>query len=350
MRTSYNKEDVEILLKDITGMVEPEDTVTRERKIQSGTHYCEMLPVEYVPSEKYNAAYEEMVAIYSKPVAKAVCVLSEKIYHENKTPVLVSLARAGIPAGILVKHYLKNKYQIDVPHYAISIIRGRGIDNNAMKHILDKHDGQNIVFVDGWTGKGAIRGQLSDALIDYPNVNNVLAVIADPAGVAELYGTSDDLMIPSACLNSTVSGLISRTLLRDDIISETDFHGALYYGEMASEDRSYSFIESVERYFDYDIKDIVFNKQDRPNGLEEARRIMEKYNVNSIHHVKPGIGETTRVLLRRVPEMVLINEADKNSNDLKPILRLAEEKHVPVSYETFTNYKVCGIIKKVADA
>jgi hypothetical protein len=353
MRTSYKENDVVILLKDITGMVTPEDTKTREQKIQSGTHYCEMLPVEYVPSKEYNAAYEEMIAVYSKPVAKAVCILSEKIYRKNNHPVLVSLARAGIPAGILIKRYLKKKYGVEVPHYSISIIRGRGIDKNAMKYILDRHDGKDIIFVDGWTGKGAIRNQLTEALVDYPDVTKDLAVIADPAGVAEIYGTESDLMIPSACLNSTVSGLISRTFLRDDIISETDFHGALYYGEMESEDRSYKFINDIEVYFDSYIEniseDMLCDNPKRTSGLADVHAIMEKYGVKDVNLVKPGIGETTRVLLRRVPDVVIINKSDAESEDLKPILRLAKEKNVPVKYEELSSYKVCGVIKKMAD-
>lgn len=350
MKTSYKENDVIILLKDISGMVVPEDTKTRELKIQSGTHYCEMLPIEYIPTEEYNATYEEMISIYSKPVAKAVSVLSEKIYHTNNNPVLVSLARAGIPAGILIKHYLKNKYEINVPHYAISIIRGRGIDTNAMKYILDRHKGENIIFVDGWTGKGAIKNQLTEALSDYPTVNRKLAVIADPAGVAELYGTPDDLMIPSACLNSTVSGLISRTFLRNDIISETDFHGAIYYSEMESKDKSYQFINDIETYFDYNVKNISYEVEKRLNGLTDVHTIMNKYGIVDVNLVKPGIGETTRVLLRRVPDLVIINESDKDSNDLKPILRLAKEKNVPINYEKLSCYKVCGLIKNMADA
>lgn len=348
MQTSYKENDVKILLKDITGLVQPEDTKTRESKIQSGTHYCEMLPIEYVPTEEYNAAYEEMLEIYSKDVAKAVCILSEKIYEANSAPVLVSLARAGIPAGILIKHYLEKKYDIDVPHFAISIIRGRGIDKNAMAYILDKYDGKDIIFVDGWTGKGAIRNQLDEALRDYPNVNNELAVIADPAGVAELYGTSDDLMIPSACLNSTVSGLISRTFLRNDIISSTDFHGAVYYKEMKSEDRSYQFIESIEKYFDFNVS--IPENHKRPVGFKDVRYIMKKYGIKDSNLIKPGIGETTRVLLRRVPDLVLINSKYKETKDLKPIIRLAAEKNVPVKYEELSCYKVCGLIKNMADA
>ena len=57
MKSSYSIDDVQILLKDITGMVEPLPTAERERLIQSGVHYSEMLPLEYRPSEKYLNAY-----------------------------------------------------------------------------------------------------------------------------------------------------------------------------------------------------------------------------------------------------------------------------------------------------
>ena len=57
MRSSYAPEDVTILLKDITGQIEPLPASERERRIQSGTHYCEMLPLEYKPSEAYMEAY-----------------------------------------------------------------------------------------------------------------------------------------------------------------------------------------------------------------------------------------------------------------------------------------------------
>ena len=50
------------------------------------------------------------------------------------------------------------------------------------------------------------------------DVYNLLAVLADPGVCAPILGTRDDFLIPSACLNSTVSGLVSRTVLRDDLI------------------------------------------------------------------------------------------------------------------------------------
>ncbi len=38
MRSSYKKEDVVLLLKDITGLVKPQPASERERLIQSGKH------------------------------------------------------------------------------------------------------------------------------------------------------------------------------------------------------------------------------------------------------------------------------------------------------------------------
>ena len=44
------------------------------------------------------------------------------------------------------------------------------------------------------------------------------------ANITDLCGTHEDILIPSSCLNATVTGLISRTFLRADIIGKNDFH------------------------------------------------------------------------------------------------------------------------------
>ena len=153
MRSSYLEDDVILLLKDITGMVEPQSTQERERLIQSGRHYCEMLPIEYVPTEKYMEVYAEALRNYSKPVALAVGRLCDKIVEKKgRNIVLVSLARAGIPIGILIKRYMKFRYDIEVSHYSISIIRGKGIDGNAIKYLLERYPAESLLFLDGWIG------------------------------------------------------------------------------------------------------------------------------------------------------------------------------------------------------
>ncbi len=354
MRSSYCENDVILLLKDITGMVQPQPTEERERLIQSGRHYCEMLPIEYVPSRRYMEVYEEALETYARPTAQAVGVLADKIMErKGKNVVLISLARAGIPIGILLKRYLRFKYKADVAHFSISIIRGKGIDKNAMKYLLDCYDAAQLQFVDGWIGKGAILNELRKNLSEFEGVSPEIAVVADPANVTELCGTHDDILIPSSCLNCTVSGLISRTFLRDDIIGEHDFHGAVYYGELADADLSYSFIEAIEKEFS---ENQFSEKQCQDGagvpgvGVDEVREIAGRYGVDDLNLVKPGIGETTRVLLRRVPWKILIDERYRDHAALAHILRLAQEKGVPVEHYPLVHYKACGIIKKLADA
>ena len=84
MRSSYRDEDVTLLLKDITGMVQPQPTEEREKLIQAGKHYSEMLPVEYVPTEKYMQVYREALKNYAKPVALAVGRLADKIIEKKE--------------------------------------------------------------------------------------------------------------------------------------------------------------------------------------------------------------------------------------------------------------------------
>lgn len=347
MQSSFIDDDVKLLLKDITGLVIPLSAKEREPLIQSGTHYCEMLPLEYQPTERYNRLYydylEEGALITAQAAADLSSILFKK-YGENIT--LVSLARAGIPAGILVKRFLKYKYNINAVHYAVSIIRDKGIDNNAIKYILNHHSAESIVFIDGWTGKGAIQNELIKSLKNYDNINKELAVLADPANITQYAGTYEDILIPSSCFNCTVSGLISRTFLRNDIIKEDDFHGAAYYEEFKHDDKTYEFIDKCCKYFpEIEIKNI---KRPVTKGIDEVNNIAKTYNISNINFIKPGIGETTRVLLRRIPWKIIINSTVEGS-DIKHIIQLAKEKNVEIINYPLKNYKACGIIKNMAD-
>lgn len=360
MKSSYLDRDVTLLLKDISGLVTPLPTKEREQLIQSGVHYCEMLPLEYKPTPKYMEAYHFALKAYAKTTADAVCQVAEKIYvsiaedfrqEDKATPeiVLVSLARAGIPIGILIKRYLEHKYNISVFHYSISIIRDRGIDDNAIQYILNHHHPKSVRFVDGWIGKGAIQRELKQALNAYPELNPTLAVLSDPAHITDLCGTHEDILIPSSCLNSTVSGLISRTFLRSDIIGEKDFHGAVFYSELMDEDLSYEFIDAIEQHFDYNPK-LIDTTPSGITGLSEVETIAKDFNIDNINFIKPGIGEATRVLIRRVPWKLLVCPGARQNPLLAHLLQLAEEKQVPVEEYPLHNYIACGIIKNVADA
>ncbi|MEZ3438114.1 MAG: phosphoribosyltransferase [Oscillospiraceae bacterium] len=344
MRTSLKSADCQLLLKDITGKIKPMPPCERELLIRKGVHYCELLPAEHQPSETYLQQYNAGLRTWGRQAAESVRAVAENILAaKGENVVIVSLARAGTPVGVLIKRYLKQSHDVDCAHYSISIIRGRGIDRNAMRYILARHSPENIQFVDGWTGKGAITRQLNEALTEFPEVDGRLAVLADPAGVCEIYGTRNDIFIPCSCLNSVVSGLFSRTVLRYDLISDSDFHGAAYFEDLEGSDKTYEFIDAIEReiallppFEDYECLPAD------GKGLEETRKIAQKFGVFDLNLVKPSIGETTRVLLRRVPRVILVRSLE--SPLTKHLLQLAAEKSVPVQEYPLRRYEAVGII------
>lgn len=351
MESSFRKEDVTLLLKDLTGRMTPLPTEVRERRIQSGTHYSEMLPLEYRPSDKYIRTYENALEVFGQSTADAVAEVSEKIRRKKgKNLVLVSLARAGTPPGILIRRYIRARYGDDCPHYSVSIIRDRGIDRNAVRFLLERYRPEDLQFVDGWTGKGVIYRELQKEISRFPGVSPELAVLADPAFLTGLCGTHGDIMIPSSCLNCTVCGLISRTVLNESLIGPDDFHGAVFYGGLRDEDRTGAFLDRVESLFRFPPDRAEPAEGEKPeSGIKTVRRIAEAYGVSDLNFVKPGIGETTRVLLRRVPWKVLISPRAAGGRELDHVLQLAGEKGVDVEYTELGNYKCCGLIRQLSD-
>ena len=350
--SSYSPDDVTILLQDVRGKVPILDTAEREKLNQSGVHYSEMLPLEYVPSPDYLKIYYDILESQGQETAQATVNLAEKLVQrkgiENIT--LVSLARAGTPIGILIKRYLEQTYKVTIPHYTISIIRGKGIDKAAMKTILEQHPAKSIVFVDGWIGKGAINRVLKEAIeeLNIPELSPELAVLSDPASETTLYGTTEDFLIPSACLNSTVSGLISRTV-HLKTMTDQELHGAVYYQENEASDVSLEFLTKIESYFS------TLQPQPTPNpintdmkGIDEVEKIAKEFKVKDINKIKPSLGQTIRVLLRRVPDVILIRP-DANPNIIAPIRQLAKEKNIPIQEYPLQKYNACGIIKDIAD-
>ncbi len=350
MFSTYRAEDVTLLLKDISGLVTPMGTKEREARIQSGVHYSEMLPLEYEPSEAYLQTYYDALSRYAPMTAEAAARVAERIWAEKgKDAVLVSLARAGTSIGVLIKRYLRETYHMEAAHYTVSIIRGKGIDPNAMTYILARHRPQDIQFVDGWTGKGAIQRELDRAMEAYPGVDAGLAVLSDPAYVAAKCGTHDDFLIASSCLNSTVSGLLSRTFERKDIIGPEDFHGAMFYRDLQSQDLTYQFIDTVACEFPAPGTLAPLPEPAvETTGMDEVRGLCRAFGIEDINLVKPSIGEATRVLLRRVPWKLLVHSLN-DPEHLGHLYQLAKEKGVEVVEYPLHHYRACGLIRSLAD-
>ncbi|MFE2606620.1 phosphoribosyltransferase [Streptomyces mirabilis] len=356
--SSYAPDEVGWLLQDLSDVTLEAPTEEREEAIQSGgAHYAESLPVEYQPSPQYQELFQTALGTSAARIAQAVGAVTELVLAERSPhPVLVSLARAGTPVGVLMRRWAQHRHGLDLPHYAVSIVRGRGIDANALRWLAAHHDPADVVFVDGWTGKGAITRELTEAIREFESAEGVtgfdpeIAVLADPGSCVRTYGTREDFLIPSACLNSTVSGLISRTVLRSDLVGEYDFHGAKFYRELAGSDVSVDFLDAVAAHFP-DVADaacaqakelLATDRTPTWEGWAAVERISEEYEIRDVNLVKPGVGETTRVLLRRVPWKILARAGA--GTDLDHVRLLAQQRGVPVEEVDELPYTCVGLI------
>lgn len=350
---SYAAEDCLFLLKPI--QADYQTIANKEQLIQSGQmHYSEVIHKEPPPTQEYTALFLRMTEQYKARLAAEVMRLASLISQQRKgNIVLLSLARAGTPIGVLLQRVLTHFFQRNSSHYSISIIRDRGIDENALDYILEQgYQAEEIVFVDGWTAKGVITRELKQALRKYNQSRGVeipaeLFVISDIGGTADVQATFEDYTIPSALMNSTVSGLVSRSILNQQIGAD-DFHGCVSYQHLHEYDRSNWFVDQVSEHFSIGKMAPIISqsKQERQQitqaFLDEVRL---QYDVSDINRIKPGIAEATRVLLRRVPDQLLIQQA--GHSDTQHLEQLAYEKGVNIKIIPEMPFGACALIKDV---
>jgi adenine/guanine phosphoribosyltransferase-like PRPP-binding protein len=360
---SYAADEVLWLLKDLSEVDLEAPTEEREEAIQTrGAHYASSLPIEYQPSAEYQQLYRNALRRSSVQVAHAVGVVAELVLAERgPSAVLVSLARAGTPVGILIRRWVADMHGIELPHYAASIVRGRGIDMMALRYLAARHDPTSIVFIDGWTGKGAIARELAVAvhrantalrLSADAGFSSELAVLADTGACVRLFGTREDYLIPSACLNSTVSGLVSRTVLNDSHIGAADFHGAKFYRHLEDADLSNGFLAAISARFTEVRQGVAQTIADRAagrvateptwQGWEMVAELGRRYGIDQVNLIKPGVGETTRVLLRRMPWKVLMRR--DRVDELEHVIVLARQRGVSVEFVDDLTYSCVGLI------
>lgn len=326
---TYQLADVEFLLQ--VRQIPSYSIAQKEALIGQGVHYGHLLSREQAPSALYQNLFTSSLARNAPRLAQNILSLAHALRAKQKT-VLVSLARGGTPIGVLLKRSLE-LLGVTVKHYSVSIIRDHGIDALALATIAKQHDDQSLAFIDGWTGKGMIAKELKNSVSVFNQqhkrqIASDLWVLSDPAGVADTAATRLDYLLPNAMLNSTISGLISRSTLSQD----GGYHAVMELPELAAYDVSSSFVSQMMAVIEQQLEQkpapvlgACPEQQQRCQKVITA--LAEQYHV-SPNYIKPSIGEATRVLLRRQPQALLLRYSTPDTLHLE---QLAAQK-CPIIY------------------
>ena len=369
---SYLTSDVTVLLDIVDKDAVADVPVSKkEALIQSGQrHYSDMLTLEGAPSAMHEQLYIQALEQGTIKTATDIASLAYTLQHVFQPTVtaehplvLVSLVRAGLPIGVLLQRALADTncaYSLPSVHYGVSIIRDRGLDSVALQMILDSYPNSPIVFVDGWTGKGAIYQELARSLEafsepSHPNFANIfhqgvgvipLLTLADPAGVAWLAASIDDWLIPSGLLNSTVSGLISRSLYTDP---QSGLHRSVFYDNLIEVDHSLAFVDHIDAARRVSTKPSQYlptYKQPRYQTANLIDKLAAEYNITNRNRIKPTIAEATRAILRRDPERILLASAEHPDTIL--LRHLCAQRRIAISVlgDKILPYQAITLIKQ----
>ncbi|MGP4864339.1 cysteine protease StiP domain-containing protein [Psychrobacter sp. T6-5] len=371
---SYLASDVTVLLNIVDKDAVADVPVSqKEALIQSGQrHYSDMLTLEQAPTAMHEQLYRQALAQGGERAATDIARLAHTLHDvfqhdvsDEHPLVLVSLVRAGLPIGVLLQRALSDtdsSYHLPSKHYGISIIRDRGLDPVALQMLLEAYPNSPIVFVDGWTGKGAIYEELARSLETFSdpthaNFANIfhqganvipLLTLADPAGVAWLAASEEDWLIPSGLLNSTVSGLISRSLYTEP---QSGLHRSVFYENLIEVDHSVAFIDHVDaarRSLTILPERLPTYQQPRYQTAALIDTLAVDYDITNRNRIKPTIAEATRAILRRDPERILLATAAHPDTVL--LRHLCEQRGITIDVlgDKILPYQAITLIKQRA--
>lgn len=350
---SYAPEDVSFLLRAVE--MQTTDVAEKERLIQSNTrHYSEMISEEHAPTPTHMDLYARALGQNGDRMARDVKSLAQALngLYTGPSIALVSFVRAGLPLGVLLRRSLSEMGR-EAKHYGISIVRDRGIDTVALEAVIAQHGAENIVFVDGWTGKGAISGEIRRSLAGdsrFP-ADPRLVVLADPCGKAWLSASAEDWIIPSGILGATVSGLVSRSIWPAD----GGLHGCVVYDHLREHDVTRNFVDDIGARMAL----IAECETAMPWTANQAEKLQSvalgvvsglatRFDITNLNRIKPGIAEATRAVLRRVPDHVLVRS--RADQDVQLLMHLTERAGIEVEEagDQLGPYRAVTIIRSVS--
>lgn len=321
---SYLPHQVTCLFSPFTGSLLSVEE--KEGCLKNGVYYGDILSKEERPDAQYLAIFDQLSATLSHKLAQPVLQLADHFHTtrpSDRPIVLLSLARAGTPIGVVVADILRNRFGREVHHYSVSVLHKYGLDAHAMEHVLAHHEAQDVVFLDGWVSQGRITRAVEESAPRW-NVSPMLYCVSDPSGFQNAVATREDILLPSAVLNANVSGLLSRTVYNPD-----GFHFSETYQDFEDIDRTQAFITDMVNACN--AQTVIAPRMVRPSSEQRvvARAQVEEFcrvHATDDSNIKVGIGEVSRSLLRRIPTLVVVDPSAVD--EAQHLLWLANQRNI----------------------
>jgi hypothetical protein len=255
---------------------------------------------EPVLSRSLQSALSRLVV--DERLINAASVLAARVAEQYapESLLLVAILRAGVPVASWLSKMLAGSTAV-----ATSLFVGIGIDKVAVEMIKRDYPQRKVLFVDGWTGRGGVAGEIKRL------AGGQLAVLCDPWGLADFRGTTEDLLSPSALFTGPTTMGFSRTFTRSD----GELFGAFRFpGEMLRRDWVDRWISARPEAFDC------------PSPMTADPPKVFHCTALRIH-----ANEVARALINSNPKRVLFFDTrDTVRNDYELLLELASMRGVEV--------------------
>lgn len=229
--------------------------------------------------------------------------------YDPRQLLLVSILRAGVPIADWLRALLPGSEAV-----MASLFVGTGIDREALAAIQSDFPDRQILFVDGWTGKGGVADTLRELGA------GDLAVLVDPWRLASFRGTSQDLLCPSALFTGPTTLGFSRSFVHDEA-------------------KPFRALRFPSRYLDTELVSQwrslpkVWQRTNPPLALENEASEEEFVRPERTTNLRIHANEVCRALINSNPdELRFYDDPAQAKQEFRLLVQLAEIQHVPIRY------------------
>ena len=133
-----------------------------------------------------------------------------------------------------MRRWGRHRHGLDLPHYAVSIVRGRGIDANALRWLAAHHAPADVVFVDvreqsELDATGRIEGSVHVS-------RGLLEAKTDPESSTHDPVLSSGKRLVTYCASGARAALAAKTLADMGVTRVAHVHGGIVQHQIADID------------------------------------------------------------------------------------------------------------------